>query len=66
MGTALYLEGTDRTLTITESSAVADGPGWWPNFREIRSREAADDLGLVPGMSASAVIKATNVVVDTA
>ena len=44
MGTALYIEGTDRTLTITESSAVADGPGWWLNFREIRSREAADEI----------------------
>jgi len=44
VGTSLYIEGTDRTLTITESSAVADGPGWWLNFREIRSRESADEI----------------------
>jgi 16S rRNA processing protein RimM len=44
VGTALYIEGTDRTLTISESSAVADGPGWWLNFHEIGSREAADTL----------------------
>lgn len=31
----------------------------------LMSREAADDLGLAPGMPATAVIKATNVVVDT-
>jgi molybdopterin-binding protein len=30
----------------------------------LMSREAADDLGLRPGVSASAVIKATNVVVE--
>jgi molybdopterin-binding protein len=28
------------------------------------SREAADELGLAPGVSASAVVKATNVVVE--
>lgn len=44
MGTTLYIEGSDRTLTIAESSAVADGPGWWLNFLEIHSREAADTL----------------------
>lgn len=44
VGTALYIEGTDRTLTISDASAVADGPGWWLNFREIPSREAADGL----------------------
>jgi 16S rRNA processing protein RimM len=44
VGTPLYIEGTDRTLIITESSAVADGPGWWLNFREVRSREAADEI----------------------
>lgn len=31
----------------------------------LMSREAADDLGLKPGVSASAVVKATNVVIET-
>jgi molybdopterin-binding protein len=31
----------------------------------LMSREAADDLGLKPGVSASAVVKATNVIVET-
>jgi 16S rRNA processing protein RimM len=44
VGTTLTIEGTGRTLTIAESSAVADGPGWWLTFREISSREAADGL----------------------
>ena len=44
MGTTLYLEGTARTLTIVEASAVADGPGWWLRFAETPSREAADAL----------------------
>ena len=44
MGTTLYIEGTDRALTIAEASAVADGPGWWLRFAEVPSREAADDL----------------------
>ncbi len=44
MGTTLTIEGTDRKLTIAESSAVADGPGWWLTFRGISSREAADGL----------------------
>lgn len=30
----------------------------------LMSREAADELGLAPGVSASAVVKATNVVVE--
>jgi molybdopterin-binding protein len=30
----------------------------------LMSREAADDLGLAPGMPATAVIKATNVIID--
>ena len=30
----------------------------------LMSREAADDLGLEPGMSATAVVKATNVIVE--
>ena len=31
----------------------------------LMSREAADDLGLQPGVSATAVVKATNVIVET-
>lgn len=31
----------------------------------LMSREAADDLGLRPGASATAVVKATNVVIET-
>jgi molybdopterin-binding protein len=31
----------------------------------LMSREAADDLGLGPGVSATAVVKATNVVIET-
>jgi len=44
VGTTLYIEGTDRALTIAEAAAVADGPGWWLRFAEVPSREAADDL----------------------
>lgn len=44
VGTTLYIEGTARTLTIAESSAVADGPGWWLRFAEVSSRETADAL----------------------
>jgi molybdopterin-binding protein len=31
----------------------------------LMSREAADDLGLRPGVSATAIVKATNVIVET-
>ncbi len=31
----------------------------------LMSREAADDLGLNPGVSATAVVKATNVIIET-
>lgn len=31
----------------------------------LMSREAADDLGLKPGVTATAVVKATNVVIET-
>jgi 16S rRNA processing protein RimM len=44
VGDTLFLEGTSRALTIVESSAVADGPGWWLRFAEIPNREAADTL----------------------
>lgn len=32
----------------------------------LMSREAADELGLEPGVRAAAVVKATNVIIDTA
>jgi 16S rRNA processing protein RimM len=44
VGARLLVEGTSQVLTIAESAPVADGPGWWLQFREIRSREAADTL----------------------
>ena len=44
MGATLYREGSTRTLTIVESSAVADGPGWWLRFREAPDRASADAL----------------------
>jgi 16S rRNA processing protein RimM len=44
VGDTLYIEGSSRTLTIAESSAVADGPGWWLRFAEVPDREAADSL----------------------
>jgi len=44
VGAVLHPEGTDEALTIVESSAVADGPGWWLRFRETRSREEAERL----------------------
>ncbi|HET9680970.1 MAG TPA: ribosome maturation factor RimM [Candidatus Limnocylindrales bacterium] len=43
-GSALYLEGSDRRLTVASASPVADGPGWWLSFRELRSRAAAEPL----------------------
>ena len=43
-GSRVFVEGTPQRLTIVESSAVADGPGWWLRFKEIPSREAADTL----------------------
>ena len=44
VGSRLLVEGTPRVLTVAESAPVADGPGWWLQFREIPSREAADTL----------------------
>lgn len=43
-GTVLFPEGTTERLTISESSAVADGPGWWLRFRELHDRNAAERL----------------------
>jgi 16S rRNA processing protein RimM len=44
VGATLYREGSTQTLTIVESSAVADGPGWWLRFREAPDRSSADAL----------------------
>ena len=43
-GAVLYPEGTRERLTIAEASPVADGPGWWLRFHEIRGRDAAETL----------------------
>jgi 16S rRNA processing protein RimM len=43
-GAVLYREGDDRPLTIASAEAVADGPGWRIRFREVSSRDAADQL----------------------
>jgi 16S rRNA processing protein RimM len=43
-GTVLYREGDSAPLTITWSSAIADGPGWRVQFGEIRDRAAAETL----------------------
>lgn len=37
-------EGSDRVLTIESAAPVADGPGWWLTFREIRDRSSAETL----------------------
>ncbi|MBA2382297.1 MAG: 16S rRNA processing protein RimM, partial [Chloroflexi bacterium] len=44
VGSILRREGSDETLTVTWSSAVADGPGWRLQFAEVRDRSAAEDL----------------------
>jgi len=44
VGTVLYREGDERPLTIAMAEAVADGPGWRIRFREVATREGADDL----------------------
>ena len=43
-GSVLHREGSDAPLTITWSSAVADGPGWRLQFAEIADRTAAEAL----------------------
>ncbi len=43
-GTVLFPEGTTERLIIAESSAVADGLGWWLRFRELSDRNAAERL----------------------
>jgi 16S rRNA processing protein RimM len=44
VGSALFPEGGNRTLTIVEAQPVADGPGWWLDLREIGDRDAAEAL----------------------
>jgi 16S rRNA processing protein RimM len=43
-GSILFPEGEPRGLTLATASAVADGPGWWLTFVEIRNRSAAEGL----------------------
>jgi 16S rRNA processing protein RimM len=43
-GARLYREGAGEALTIEDATPVADGPGWWLRFREIRDRAAAEGL----------------------
>lgn len=44
IGSVLHREGSDEPLTVTWSSAVADGPGWRLQFAEIRDRAGAETL----------------------
>jgi 16S rRNA processing protein RimM len=43
-GRVLVREGTSSPLTIEAAAAVEDGPGWRIQFREIRTRSAAERL----------------------
>jgi len=43
-GSVLHREGSDEPLTVTWSSAVADGPGWRIQFAEIPDRSSAEPL----------------------
>ena len=44
VGSVLHREGSDESLTVTWSSAIADGPGWRLQFAEVRTRSAAVEL----------------------
>jgi len=44
VGSVLYREGSDDRLTVSWSSAIADGPGWRLQFAEIGNRTAAEEL----------------------
>lgn len=44
IGSVLHREGSNEPLTVTWSSAVADGPGWRLQFAEIRDRAGAETL----------------------
>ena len=43
-GSILHREGSDAPLTVTWSSAVADGPGWRLQFAEVPDRTSAEAL----------------------
>lgn len=43
-GVRLHPEGETRSFTIATAAPIADGPGWWITFAEIRSRAAAERL----------------------
>ncbi|HET9614085.1 MAG TPA: ribosome maturation factor RimM [Candidatus Limnocylindrales bacterium] len=43
-GSVLRREGSAEPLTVTWSSAVADGPGWRLQFAEVADRSAAEAL----------------------
>ncbi len=43
-GSVLHREGSDTPLTVTWSSAVADGPGWRLQFAEVADRAGAEAL----------------------
>ena len=43
-GSVVYREGDGRGLTIDRAEPVADGPGWWLHFAEVRDRTSADGL----------------------
>jgi 16S rRNA processing protein RimM len=43
-GSVLHREGSDAPLTVTWSSAVADGPGWRVQFAEVVDRAGAEAL----------------------
>lgn len=43
-GSVLHREGSDAPLTVTWSSAVADGPGWRLQFAEVPDRTSAEAL----------------------
>jgi len=44
VGSVLHREGSDAPLTVSWSSAVADGPGWRLQFGEVVDRAGAEAL----------------------
>jgi 16S rRNA processing protein RimM len=44
VGSVLHREGSDEPLTVTWSSAIADGPGWRIQFAEVPDRSTAEAL----------------------
>jgi 16S rRNA processing protein RimM len=43
-GGVLFVEGTERRLTIAAARPVEDGPGWRLRFGEVTTRTAAEGL----------------------